>query len=66
MIRKHLFFSINEWVALPWWQQRLYIDQLNEQIALDNGEEPPPDPDQVAATPDALAGLGFNIQKAPT
>lgn len=61
-MRKHLYFSVDEWVRLPWWQQRMYTDQLNEQIALDNGEEPDPEPDQIAAEPDALAGLGFNVQ----
>lgn len=64
-MRKHLGFSINEWVALPWWQQRLYTDLLNEQLALDAGEEPEPTSDQIATAPDALAGLGFNIE-SPT
>lgn len=65
LIRKHLYFSVDEWVRLPWWQQRMYVDQLNEQIALDNGEEPEPDPSEVASSFDALAGLGFNIEQAP-
>jgi hypothetical protein len=63
-VRKHLYFSVDEWVALPWWQQRLYTDLLNEQLALDAGEEPEPDPDQIATAPDALASLGFKITPA--
>jgi len=64
-VRKHLYFSINEWVALPWWQQRLYVDLLNEQLAAERGEELEPDPDQIATNPADLAGLGFNVQNAP-
>jgi hypothetical protein len=62
LVRKHLYFSINEWVELPWWQQRLYTDLLNEQLAVEAGEELPPDPDQIATDPGALAAMGFNVQ----
>lgn len=31
MIRRHLGFSVDEWRALPWWQQRLYAEGLAEE-----------------------------------
>lgn len=40
MVRKHLRFSVDEWQALPWWQQKLYIDQLRMDLAAESGEEP--------------------------
>lgn len=64
MIRKHLFFSVDEWARLPWWQQRLYVDELNEQLAVEAGEEPAPDPDQIATDPSALAQMGFNVESS--
>lgn len=24
--RRHLFYTVDEWLALPWWQRRLYIE----------------------------------------
>ena len=29
--RRHLRFSIDEWLALPWWQRRLYLEQMQEE-----------------------------------
>lgn len=31
MIRRHLGFTIDEWQALPWWQQRLYMEGFAEE-----------------------------------
>jgi hypothetical protein len=28
-VRRWLGFSVDEWCALPWWQQRLYIGELD-------------------------------------
>lgn len=40
MMRKHLGFSVNEWQSLPWWQQKLYIDQLSMDLAAERGDDP--------------------------
>lgn len=29
--RKILRFSIDEWLALPWWQRRVYVEQMQEE-----------------------------------
>ncbi len=29
--RKHLGFSIDEWLALPWWQRRVYIEGMEDE-----------------------------------
>lgn len=29
--RKVLGFSIDEWLALPWWQRRVYVEQMQEE-----------------------------------
>lgn len=61
-MRKHLYFSVDEWRALPWWQQRMYVDLLNEQLAAERGEEIDPEPDEVVEDPLGLAALGFHVQ----
>lgn len=29
VVRRELGYGVDEWQALPWWQQQLYIDGLN-------------------------------------
>lgn len=56
MVRRHLGFSVDEWDALPWWQQRLYIEELDAELS--GGE------DQGAveqSSDDALLAAGFKI-----
>jgi hypothetical protein len=73
LVRKHLYYSADEWQALPWWQQKMYIDQLAMDLAAERGEEPPeptgfaerydpgPEP-ETTQDPDAyLRSLGFNL-----
>jgi hypothetical protein len=39
--RRRLGFSIDEWVSLPWWQRRVYIEGMNneaEEQSTDTGE----------------------------
>jgi hypothetical protein len=66
---------VDEWQALPWWQQKLYIDQLAMDLAAERGDEPeaPASFEQHAAAaaaaqsapptdPDAyLRSMGFNL-----
>lgn len=59
MVRKHLNFSVDEWVRLPWWQQRLYVEGLDEFIRAENGEEP--DDGDTTTDDVGLASLGFRI-----
>lgn len=33
VVRKHLRFSIDEWLALPWWQRRVYLEGLENEAA---------------------------------
>lgn len=70
MVRKHLHFSVAEWQTLPWWQQKMYVDQLAMDLAAERGEEPSEPPgfeetqqiDQAQGDSDAyLRGMGFNL-----
>lgn len=31
MARRYLRFSIDEWLALPWWQRRVYLEGINNE-----------------------------------
>jgi len=31
--RRRLSFTINEWLALPWWQRKVYIEGWNNEAA---------------------------------
>lgn len=33
IVRRHLGYTIDEWLRLPWWQRRLYIEQMGEEAA---------------------------------
>lgn len=37
--RFYLRFSVDEWYAMPWWQQRLYIEGLEEHRPWDTSGE---------------------------
>lgn len=37
IVRKELNYSIDDWEALPWWHQRVYIDGLIKQADADSG-----------------------------
>lgn len=62
LVRKHLGFSAAEWMGLPWWQQRLYADLLNEYLAAESGEEPT----EATDDPMGLLSLGLHIEHADT
>lgn len=67
--RRRLGFSIDEWLSLPWWQRRLYLEEANAeaeaQQAASSGTEGGSGPvDTVGAllggTMGDLSTLGFN------
>lgn len=54
MVRRHLGFSVDEWDRLPWWQQRLYVEELDAELAGgDQGAEQSSD--------ESLLAHGFKI-----
>jgi hypothetical protein len=59
--RRKLGLSPDEWEALPWWTQRLYIDGLLNEGMLEMGEQPENDPDPVSASDAELRGLGLTV-----
>lgn len=42
MARRYLGFTVAEWNALPWYESRLYIEQMNEELTEGSGS-----PDQL-------------------
>lgn len=66
--RRHLGFTIDEWLALPWWQRRVYLEQANEEAqALEQarggdggGGTPDPADALLGGSMGDLAGLGFD------
>lgn len=40
-MRRDLGFSVAEWDALPWWQQKLYIDEWIVDHTPQEAQEPP-------------------------
>ncbi len=32
MARRHLYFEVDEWRAMPWWKTRLYTEGLVEEF----------------------------------
>lgn len=71
--RVHLNFTIDEWLALPWWQRRVYLEGANEEAEQRNaaasggpggsgGTSGASDPATalLGGTMGDLAGLGFN------
>lgn len=47
LVRKNLQYGADEWVALPWWQRRMYLEEMAE----DSNE----DRDGVSSSEDAGA-----------
>lgn len=41
-VRRHLGYGPEEWDGLPWWQQRLMLDGLNEEFAPAEDARPEP------------------------
>ncbi len=33
LARKEFHYGIAEWLALPWWQRRLYLEQRGDEVA---------------------------------
>lgn len=58
LVRKYLAFSADEWDTLPWWQQRMYAEELAAEL---NGDAGSGDGDELASSED-LAGIGFHVQ----
>lgn len=57
--RRRLGFSINEWLALPWWQRRVYIEGANDEAearAEAAGEQSP----TPLATPSGIVDAIYN------
>lgn len=63
LIRKHLNFSVAEWTKLPWWQQKLYADELSTFLAAEAGEEPPghSGASRAAESDIDMAAMGFHV-----
>lgn len=40
-MRRYLHFTVEEWLALPWWQQDMYLEQLRDdpKVRRDRSEE---------------------------
>ncbi|MGW1676036.1 hypothetical protein [Saccharopolyspora sp. NPDC002376] len=56
-MRRHLHFSIDEWDRLPWWQQQVYIEELDAELS--GGNEPQ---QSGMSSDDSLLAHGFQIQ----
>lgn len=67
LVRRRLGFSVDEWQALPWWQQNLYLDGLIKELSRESGKGAPGASSSfVAAGPGAsaqLAALGVTVQR---
>lgn len=55
LVRKHLGFTATEWDALPWWQQRMYVEELAADLF---------GPTEGLDSDAQLAALGFRIESA--
>lgn len=69
-MRKHLGYSVAEWESLPWWQQRMYLSELDTDLTVRRNPDPaqsepapapPPGGRRQAATDDRLRALGFTV-----
>lgn len=61
MVRRHLGISVGEWDQLPWWQQQLYVDGLEEEFGGEEGSRRESTESKVFdldEDPDALAQFG--------
>lgn len=58
VVRQELGFGVDEWRALPWWQQRNYITGLVRRGKLSGGEDDDGEPDL-----DAAAAAGAHVER---
>ena len=61
IVRRHLQFSIEEWEALPWYQQLVYLEGIQEEFYQEDDSEPEREED-VSGNWDALAARGIPIR----
>ena len=67
-MRVYLQFSVDDWESLPWWQQKMYTEQLNKHKPWQQGEEREQRSEE-KELPEADSGLdmfaqsGFNVQQ---
>jgi hypothetical protein len=64
LVRRYLHFSIDEWDRLPWWQTKLYIERLSEELRghPDNAE---PAPRAVSAVAEPVEGEDELVTMVP-
>lgn len=55
MLLKRFNIVADVWDGMPWWQQRMYLEQMNEEITEQESILPQGDPD------DQLRALGVQI-----
>lgn len=55
-MRRHLGFSVDEWERLPWWQQRMYVEELDTELTGDGDDQA-----VEQSGDDALLAAGFKI-----
>lgn len=58
---------MDEWEALPWWQSRMYLEQLDEEMSqVHQSQAPAPMPkDSLPLTGDlaGLSSMGVSVRK---
>ena len=64
--RRKLGLSVEEWYALPWWQQRMYIDGMMAEGVIRSADEDDEygdfdDEDPVTASDAALRRMGLSV-----
>lgn len=60
LVRRHLGFKIDEWEALDWISQRVYLDGLREEFYEDNPDVEVDDNDSWDTLPE-----GLNVVRVP-
>ena len=65
MVRRYLGLSFSEWDALPWYQQRVYMEEWNAEQRAESEEDPAPSYAPVIEGPAStgeLAALGIKVE----
>lgn len=57
LVRRHLGYGPSEWRQLPWWEQLLLLEGLQEEFY-----EPAEEEDDISENPDALRALGAQVR----
>jgi hypothetical protein len=57
-----LGFSVEEWDALPWWQSRMYVECLSEELTGDAAPEEEEEPVEIDEQT-AFETFGINVVK---